>query len=93
MRHTFIQGGKNFFRGFAGQLQIKRIRAEVELARPLKRTKLGNSNLFKNLRAIPSLENAAARDVAKVDNTGDAIIKTKEQLVTLERFSLGNFHN
>jgi len=70
MRRVLAQSWKNLFRLLARELQIKRVRTEMEVTRPLKCAELRGSHVFENSVALSSLEHTATGNIAKIDNGG-----------------------
>ena len=81
MRRVLAQSWKNLFRLLARELQIKRVRTEMEVTRPLKCAELRGSHVFENSVALSSLEHTATGNIAKIDNAGNPVIKTEGQFV------------
>ncbi len=82
MSGKVIQLWVDFFWLLAGELQVKGIRAEVEIARPLGVTDFGETDLLENARFQPGSEDAFACVIRQIDDPAGAVLIAKEQLVT-----------
>lgn len=87
-----LQCRKDGIRGLAGHLQVKRIRAQVEVAGPLESTGRADGKLLKNTFPLPCTKHPPPSEAAQIHNPGNAVIEAEKYLETIPGFCLGDFH-
>src|SRR5438067_321054 len=92
MAELIAQSGKKLLWSFASHLQVERVGAKVEFARPLQRADRRDDHLLKDTRLLPDFKHAATSQIAQISDAGGAIIKAQPQMKAFKRLNLSNLH-
>ncbi len=92
MSWNATKGGENLFGRFTCEIKVKRIRAQIELLRPLQRASLRESHLFEDTRFEPGGKHTMTDQRREVQNSSDAVSITEKQLKTRLRRDFQDSH-
>ena len=87
-----VQRGEDFLGGLADHLAIERVRAQVEIARPLKSTRRADGEKLEHAFLLPGAEYPPPGEVIQIHRPGSPVIEAEKYLKTTAGFGLNDFH-